>query len=548
MDSVAIEPSRTTTTLNSGALIGENHNAMLKESIDRFFVECQKGLSDFSGFLNIFFRFLQARIDPPLETVWFYSALSFRVANANANANAGAGEEQCGLRRVRRGRDLFQLLTACAATCGRVKSVAVMAPVVVELYGAAVEVKERKLVSEVEGLLDGILSYASMRGCEGSDWGSGSVGLISCFTDLVRVWTNGRSGGDCEIGENLRTFFPLASEEVCQGFVEGEFGVGHLAGVVIVEAFLLKLCLKLKSGGGSSKTDLVKELRIWAVAAITGFQNCYFFEILFRMLLDSTLPVSSLLDSEDEISLRRIIYDALILAEYSILSPEGEIQQGSYSMKYLALTGVIVVHEAIQFVRKIGDHAKAISYLDAYSRSRLRSFLIKWASKLAGMIGKATKPDVPTPQSLIKWLLKLEDQGVAEVFDGKISKFRAKLVKDFSKQDNEQLPFQLESKEEDVFYVIDNKAEEEENGQIISMDAAFLAAAHTMKIASKGGRRKRKDVQEERKGITTKTKFLREHIGDRRAKQDFLVDDKGMGSESEVENPHSSEDSDLMEE
>ncbi|KAK9101238.1 hypothetical protein Scep_024668 [Stephania cephalantha] len=523
MDSVAIEPSRTTTTLNSGALIGENHNAMLKESIDRFFVECQKGLSDFSGFLNIFFRFLQARIDPPLETVWFYSALSFRVANANADT----GEEQCGLRRVKRARDLFQLLTACAASCGGVKSVAVMAPVVVELYGAAVEVKERKLVSEVEGLLDGILSYAM-------------------------------------------------SEEVCEGFVEGEFGVGHLAGVVIVEAFLLKLCLKLKSGGGSSKTDLVKELRIWAVGAITGFQNHYFFglelhflatvlnrnevvrdgsllfsytiEILFRMLLDSTLPVSSLLDSEDEISLRRIIYDALILAEYSILSPEGEIQLGSYSMKYLALTRVIVVHEAIQFVRKIGDHAKAISYLDAYSRSRLRSFLIKWASNLAGMIGKATKPDVPTPQSLIKWLLKLEDQGVAEVFDGKISKFRAKLVKDFSKQDNEQLPFQLESKEEDVFYVIDNKAEEEEDGQIISMDAAFLAAAHTMKIASKGGRRKRKDVQQERKGITTKTKFLREHIGDRRAKHDFLVDDKGMGSESEVENPHSSEDSDLMEE
>ncbi|KAK9131115.1 hypothetical protein Sjap_011602 [Stephania japonica] len=270
------------------------------------------------------------------------------------------------------------------------------------------------------------------------------------------------------------------------------------------------------------------------------------------MLLDSSLPVSSLLDSEDEISLRRIIYDALILVEYSILSSEGETQLGSYSMKYLVLTRVIVVHEAVQFVRKIGDHAKAISYLDAYSRSHLRSFLIKWVSNLAGMIGKASKPDVPTPQSLIKWLLKLEDKGVVAVFDGKFSKFRAKLVKDFSKQDNEQLPFQLESKEEeDVFYVIDNKAEEEEDlieedGQITSMDAAFLAAAHTMKITYKDGNRKRKDAQE-RKGIT-RTKFLREHINDRRVKQDFLVDDKGMSSESEVENPHSSEDSDMMEE
>lgn len=175
-------------------------------------------------------------------------------------------------------KDLVQFLAACSPSCSGLKSIAFLAPVVSELYGCLLEEGKvsgkgaKKLRREVEGLVEGVLSYISI--CSGkSDEGEylGAT-LLPCFLDLVRVWTVGRAG----CGSGLEVFFPLVSEEVRGRFKEEGCGVGYLAGVVIVEVFLLKLSLKVRADG-ALREDLHKEFKVWAVSSVTVFQNRVFY-------------------------------------------------------------------------------------------------------------------------------------------------------------------------------------------------------------------------------------------------------------------------------
>ena len=47
--------------------------------------------------------------------------------------------------------------------------------------------------------------------------------------------------------------------------------------MVLAEAFLLRLCLKVQNATGVPRSELQKELKIWAVSSIPVFQNHQFF-------------------------------------------------------------------------------------------------------------------------------------------------------------------------------------------------------------------------------------------------------------------------------
>lgn len=199
----------------------------------------------------------------------FYCAISYHESLSCAKST---------LDRVVAIKNLLQFLAACSSSCSGLKSIALLAPAVADLYSCVLEEEKvsgkegKKLRREIEGLIEGTLSYISIcsgKSCEFEDF---RTGLLPCFLDLVRVWTVRRSGE----GSGLEVFFPLVSEEIRGKFKEEGCGVGYLAGVVIVEAFLLKLCLKVRAGGGS-REDLQKELRVWAVSSVTVFRNHFFF-------------------------------------------------------------------------------------------------------------------------------------------------------------------------------------------------------------------------------------------------------------------------------
>ncbi|KAA8534871.1 hypothetical protein F0562_029913 [Nyssa sinensis] len=368
---------------------------------------------------------MQARVNPPLETIWVYSALNFRCNNSSKDEP---------LSRLSVTKELFQSISACSASCSSSKSIALMAPVIYDDP------------NDEDGL------------------GSDSDDTIWPLEDLVCVWFADQIDENSEAKKGFGLFFPLLSDEIIERLSKGECEVSQLAAVVIAEAFLLRLCLDFLPG--VARPELQKELRTWAVGSITGFRNFYFFETLVRMLLGPTLPVISLLNAEDETFLRKVLYDAVILVDYSFIHPERLVHLPAKDVKSLTMNRLIVTHEAIELLRKEGNQSKAISYINAFSTSHLPSQLLKWVTSEIGMGGKSSGPNGSSPKAFLKWLLNLEDQGI-KLLDGGISKCHAKLVHDVSKSDYEQLAYQVGGKKSDAdlgFY-IDNKGEEEDGNE-----------------------------------------------------------------------------------
>lgn len=532
-----------TSQRNPNVLIGENYNLTLAQSMRSLVAEIQKETPNFTHFVDIFYDLMQAKIDPPLETIWVYAALSFRRLNFT---------DEDPLNQLSVVKDLFQLISACAGSCGSSKSIALLAPVAFEVYKVAVELKgrdlgskrDKKVIRELQSLIDAILGFVSVCCCKNlngqSDVSSDTdSNLIVPVKDLFTLWMH-KNG-------NLESFLPLVNADVFRETCERERDVNHLAGVVIVEVFLLKFCFNFM--GGDAGKELEKELTSWVVSSITKIQNVYFFEILLKMLLEPTFPFTSIVSSKDEVLLRKVLYDALILVEYSFLNPKRAVHLPAERMKSLSLTRLIVMQEAIELSREDEDQKRAISYASAFSSSKLPSQIIKWIASQVGMDEKASISIGSSPKALLRWLLSLENQGI-RVFGDRTLKSRAELAVYNSKADYEHQSSKIEGKEanDDLLFYIDNRGEEEEgegeeNKEINeSMNAAFVAAAHSMKMTEDGGR-KRKE-----RGSSGKKKKIKYHKFDlsntsNSTKERFLsVSNEGSSSESEIEEPLSDED------
>ncbi|CAL5359243.1 unnamed protein product [Camellia sinensis] len=470
-----------------------DYQLMLRESIDHFLAEYKKGCTNFSGFVSIFSRLVQKMNDPPLEITWFYSAVTFHSSVKPILENPST-------KVVIAVKDLFQLLVSCSSPCNNgLKRVALLAPVVYELYCIVFGCFDGDLClkREIEGVVEEIVCYIIICCSKYSEeWENGLDNLTDGFVDLVRVWTVDRVREDCEFGDDLRVFLPLVSGEVCSG-VNVRCRAGYLAGVVMVEVFLLRLCLKF--GSSVLREELQKDMQNWAVQTITGFQNCCFFDILLRMLLEPSLPVTTLLSIEDEVLLREVLYDVVILVEYSFLKSQMWTQlPGDYFTKF-AVTWLLVADNAVQFARGICDHTRAISYIDAFSNSCLPNQLIKWFTNQTRLVEKISSPNVSTPKALIRWLLGLEDQGV-RVFDHDILRQHAKAIVSKSKIAHEM----SESKPDcgnltgSIFFCIEdnrrgqNKADEDQE-MVDWLDDTFVPTDYMGHSPASERRRKRKD-------------------------------------------------------
>lgn len=228
------------------------------------------GAADLTNFHRVFSRVLSAYPDPPLEAVWFFSALTFHDRPGDL-------------------RSLLQLLSAFTASSPTAaKPLALLAPVISELFHSD---KPRR---ETEALVEAVLSYISIcssRTVGGSGAGEDSDRLLPAFGELVKVWSVRHSKDRCP----FQVLFPLAGEEARRELMKEGCSVDYLAAVVVAEAFLLRLCLKVQTATGVSRAELQKELRIWAVSSIPVFQNREFFGewmmVLLLFLIESLLQV-----------------------------------------------------------------------------------------------------------------------------------------------------------------------------------------------------------------------------------------------------------------
>lgn len=136
---------------------------------------------------------------------------------------------------------------------------------------------------------------------------------------------------------------------------------------------------------------------------------------------------NALQSSEDEIILRKVLYDVVILPEYSFLKPDRVAHQPS--KQSLAIARLMVTYEAteiyrymqlnfygmsssgkvssegdiiwLSFCRKEGDHTKAISYINAFSASHLPAELIKWVNNEIGTGNKSSGPNGYSPKAVL---------------------------------------------------------------------------------------------------------------------------------------------------
>ncbi|KAJ8766906.1 hypothetical protein K2173_011724 [Erythroxylum novogranatense] len=511
-------------------LIGRNYELALNQALQNVMAEIHEGTPNLPQFIHVFFELMQAKVDPPLETIWVYCALSFTTRKITAENL---------LDRISISKQLFQLISGCAGACGGSKSIALLAPVVFEMYKLIVDLlredlgskRVKKAIKQVKSLIGVILGYITAC-CKELNQQRDS-NLIASFADLVGLWMHGN--------ENENSFLPLAGSEVYRDIDLGNRSVNYLCGIVIAEVLLLKLCLHLRVE--NQGVELEKELRSCLVGSVTAFQSIYFYDTLLRMLLQGNLPVTSLLGSGEEVLLKTIMYDALLLAEYSFLSPNratADVPAG-YE-RSLALTRLITTHEAIEFFRNAGDQKRARAYSSSFSISQLPSEIIKLVTDQIGTVEAARKLNRSSPKALITGLLVLEGQGV-RIFNDSISKYRAKLALNDYKADYEQPSFRSESKEgdADTLFYIDNTGEEEENKETKeSMNAAFVAAASTIRM-SKIRKRERKGYHTERK----RTKFFNHELADESdsdRERSSSIDEGSSSRESEFENPISDED------
>ncbi|TVU34439.1 hypothetical protein EJB05_16271 [Eragrostis curvula] len=471
------------------------------------------GAADLTNFHRVFSRVLSSYPDPPLEAVWFFSALSFHDHPGDL-------------------RSLLQLLSAfTASSATAAKPIALLAPVVSELFHSD---KPRR---ETETLVEAMLSYISIcssRTPAGGD-GADSGRLLPAFEELVKVWSVRHSRDRCP----FQVLFPLAGEEARRELMKGGCSIEYLAGVVVAEAFLLRLCLKVQNATGVPRAELQKELRIWAVSSIPVFRNQHFFGILLNMLLNRPLPVYSLLSADDEILVSDVLYDALILVDYSFINNEAGVDQADSSLVPIFVSRLIITHDAINEARSKGDQGRAISFTNAFSTSNVPIYLIKWATSQAGF-GQLSKPVANTPQALLKWLVDLEDKGL-KVFGENGSWIKGRLIYDEVKNGYGN---RMVHSDAELFFidkqsggeVMDAKANEDEEAvEMETADNAFMAAAQSMKVAT-NGIRKRKGCENE---DATAVKFVKYKVEDSSAKEYFMSAANGMSSGSEVENPQS---------
>ncbi|WZZ22582.1 hypothetical protein YC2023_123969 [Brassica napus] len=390
---------------------------LLNDSTKQFLAQHRTGRTDFSDFESIFTRLLQDhRPDPPLELLWFYSAVVFHSSKQDF------GEDS-----VRLTRSLFQMLVPLSDSFSGAKRAAMLSPLVYNLIRL---VKTRR--EEVSELLDAIVSYVSAYcGDEGGGGcgGGGEDELLMVtgfsFADLSRVWVVVDEVG---VGDCLEMFMPFVGERLRREVGSESCSVGCLAGIVASQLLLLNLCLRFDSA------EMRKDLRESVVQMINAFHSCYFFDGILKMLLvEPYLHLTPLLGPEDEAALIETVTEAVIeSAESLFLNPGSGNDQRSLQLKNVAINWLFLFAKAS--IRKTEDQEETSRYMNMFSSSRIPYHLVNWVISQGEVIRDADTLLNSTPVSFIEWLLSLEEQGV-RVFDCDHSKNYAKTVVHWSRPD-----------------------------------------------------------------------------------------------------------------
>ncbi|XP_042066561.1 uncharacterized protein LOC121809821 isoform X2 [Salvia splendens] len=507
--------------------VGKNYDVSLNQSIETLLTSLRKSnFQNSANFVTEFQQFMHSKPEPPLESIWVYAALSFSSQKTEPFS------------RLSEIRDLLQLIVSCSASCNSIKCIALIAPVIYNLHNFILDLKafqlgskkERKLSGEIKSLVDSVLGYINVC-CNGFDQNFDELeSLNRPLDDLISVWLVDNGDQDMN-AESLRVFFPLLSDDIANmGSVEGCEMI-DLAGFVVAEAFLLELCWKIREEGFGEKVQ--SDLRYWIVGSVTGLHSSYLYGTLLRMLLEPVLP-----NLEHPDDLKKVLFDALLLVEYSFLNPESLGKLPAKHAKRVMVAKLIANHEAIESFREQGNQMKTIAYLDAFTNSSLPSLIIKWIRNELGSGFNTSEPTGTSPRAFLRWMLNIENKGI-KIFDDDMSKFRSAFN---SKELSEQLADMEEGRkpDSDLLFYMDYKGREEcgsEEDEAMGrrMNAAFTSAAQSMGSSEQGGRKRKTEDGKKRK----KVKFVKYNASEQAPSSPGGIGNDDSDGGSDLENPSS---------
>lgn len=242
----------------------ETFDDLIKGSIQYFLTGCPKGISNLSSLISLYRKLVEGLTNPPIGIVWFYGVIVFQSYRPSSLPPPG---------KLLVVEEVLELVNECSCLSSVLRKVAVVAPVVYLLYHLDLNfsAKDPLLREEIRIIVEGIVNDISICCSQYLDEGDqGSENLGVHILDLIRIWTVG-TVRDSEKINVLASFFPSLDSEFQP---EVTVCLGYLAGVVMNEALLLRLRLKISLG--IDKEDLLRNMLNVAIQTIKGFQNFYF--------------------------------------------------------------------------------------------------------------------------------------------------------------------------------------------------------------------------------------------------------------------------------
>eukprot|EP01018_Ginkgo_biloba_P015064 Gb_15764 [translate_table: standard] len=268
--------------------------------------------------------------------------------------------------------------------------------------------------------------------------------------------------------------------------------------------------------------------------------------ILLELLLEPNLPVASLLNGEEEVLLRGVLYEATTLVNYAFLKQSreyntNETKPAGDKINLLFLNRLVVAHRAVQLFRSLGERSWAISFSKAFTNVHVPLELTRWLSSQKNQL-KHTEALIQSRQALIGWLVNLEDQQRLKQILNKHPVFdRKKLPSEkvlnggpnaeaVDISSNQKIEKGIEP---DLFYV-DMKGEGgagKKDEELESVGKSFVVAAQNMKRIRNDGKRE----SNQKRKIHFQRHMLLQHEGSANKTLPEFGSDLSTSDESDLE-------------
>ncbi|XP_024517363.1 uncharacterized protein LOC112341467 [Selaginella moellendorffii] len=418
-------------------------------------------------------RLLVCRPDSPLALWWAYAALELHCSQDLALAQEN--KEKLAVHVISSAKDLMHRLRGL--TTNPFAAVAAMAPVVSALSeagsiitasGSCPSKSWRNAVKLLElackEVLGSIALYTSRQQARPpqtlrSDDSSSLDfrGLVLAGKGLMKL-----TGIENSDNKGVAKLFPLSSKAMKNSMRVESGDMETCASIVASEAVLLRVIVSVLELRGKSEKKV--DLENHDFSERLKFLAVHGADMLVDVLLDPILPVEHILNTEEELFLRGILYD-VVLADLPRLNDQ---HLGANAKFSLFLKKIGLAQRAMEFYRLRGARTKAVELSSRLPSWSVPAGFAQWLQS-SKMEGKPADNILFNPRTLIGWLASVNEEVLASIIANCVSeKGRSKKIDQATDADEVGNIFFVDTKGDSV------QGDKEE---LKAADRAFASAA-----------------------------------------------------------------------